>query len=489
MMKKFVYLAVFIMALTVVLLAYGKNPDAEIGKFTAEYLEYFKRPDYVLMRNMYYQESGIEAPRLQSLHKNILSRLGKPEEVKNGRIVGYDCDFNGNIYDVLHDVKFEKGKGIYGLKVLGKKNKFYMVGWYVDFENKDAMGTAGSGVKEMPVTSAVTSYPVMPYTELIFPQAEIPISHSPCIIQLDDGGLFAVWHGTSIWGSDAAIWGSMRPAGASRWKPPFIVHDTPGLADQNPVLYLGRDRPLRLFWATAKRENNPWLVFLLRKNQSKWCEVIMRTKASMDSGYTWEKAVDVSMPHGFLARTHLLRVGDKRVVFPVYSDLNASSAVIISEDDGLTWSGPRYILRFLGIQPTIIQRSDSSLFALMRSGLWPHKAWQAASFNIGRSWSNQRPSDLNNSGASLEMVKLRNGHVAAVFNDSKKDRSNLSLALSYDEGKTWPHIRVIEKKNGYCYPSIIQDSAGLIHVLYSWNEQNGIAHFVTDEEWIAGKKL
>lgn len=140
----------------------------------------------------------------------------------------------------------------------------------------------------------------------------------------------------------------------------------------------------------------------------------------------------------------------------------------------------------LGIQPTVIQRSDLSLFALMRSGAWPRRSWQAVSVDLGHSWKNHRISGIKNPGSSLEMVKLHSGHVALIFNNSKTERSNLSLALSCDDGKTWPYIRIIEDKPGHCYPSIIQDRFGLIHVIYSYNEQNSIAHFVTDEQWIKG---
>jgi predicted neuraminidase len=84
------------------------------------------------------------------------------------------------------------------------------------------------------------------------------------------------------------------------------------------------------------------------------------------------------------------------------------------------------------------------------------------------------------------MVKLKNGNVVMVFNNSKTSRSSLSLALSLDEGKTWPYVRDIENtpKRVYGYPSVLEDARGLIHVVYSYNNRDSIAHFVTDEKWI-----
>ena len=191
---------------------------------------------------------------------------------------------------------------------------------------------------------------------------------------------------------------------------------------------------------------------------------------------------------GFLPKNHLLRLKDGRIVLPLYTDWNTSSALLISKDGGLTWDGPRYILFLLGTQPSVIQLSDSSLFALMRTGTWPRRAWQAISSDGGMNWTGQKVSRVDNPGASLEMVKLKDGNIVLAYNDSKTSRTSLSLSISYDDGKTWTPGRVIDArpKNSNCYPSIIQDRDGHIHVVYAYDGRNSIAHFVTDEEWIAG---
>lgn len=316
-------------------------------------------------------------------------------------------------------------------------------------------------------------YPELPYKELIFSPALSLSSHAPSIIELPDGELFIAWHAPTPQGSDGAIWSSRKPLGAHGWTAPEIIYNTPGLSDKNPTLYLGQDKKLWLFWTLAK-------------SQAKFHADTVRVKVSKDLGHTWSDAYDLGTPTGFLTRTHPLRLHDGRVILPLYVDWSASSAVVVSRDDGLTWGRPRYVLFFFGTQPTVIQRSDSSLFTLMRSGMWPRRSWQAVSNNLGRNWKGHGISGVNNPGSSLDMVKLKSGRVALVFNNSKADRFNLSLALSYDEGRTWPHIKVIENKpdSSCSYPSIIQDRHGLIHVVYSYNNQNNIAHFVTDEEWI-----
>lgn len=337
-------------------------------------------------------------------------------------------------------------------------------------------GNVTSPILDSPVTiypRPLDAYPELPHKEFIIPPELSFSSHAPSIIELPDGELFTAWHAPSPRGSDGAIWSSRRPAGAHGWTVPSIIYDTPGLSDKNPTLYLSRDKVLRLFWTVAQK-------------QGRWHADTVRVKVSKDLGHTWSETYALGTPTGFLTRTHPVRLHDGSVILPLYVDWSASAAVVISRDDGLTWSRPRYILFFLGTQPTIIQRSDSSLFTLMRCGMWPRRSWQAVSNNLGRSWKDRRISGVKNPGSSLDMVKLHSGRVALVFNDSKTSRSNLSLALSEDDGRTWPYIKVIEDTpdSSCSYPSIIQDRYGLIHVVYSYNNQNNIAHFVTDEEWI-----
>lgn len=255
-----------------------------------------------------------------------------------------------------------------------------------------------------------------------------------------------------------------------------MIHATLGHSNKNPVLYLSQDGKLLLFWTDEKRL---W----------KWVVDTLQMKVSGDMGRTWTKARDAGIPAGYLPKNHLLRLTNGSLIFPLYMDWNTSAATAISKDDGMTWEKPRYMLFLFGIQPTVIQRSDSSLFALMRCGMPPRLAWQATSDNFGESWQDHRYSAVNNPGTALEMVKLRNGHVVLAFNNTKKGVCELNIALSLDEGKSWPYVRTIEFKSDEpnTYPSVIQDRHGLIHVLYAYRCRSSIAHFVTDEEWIKGR--
>ncbi|MFA6321370.1 MAG: sialidase family protein [Candidatus Omnitrophota bacterium] len=316
----------------------------------------------------------------------------------------------------------------------------------------------------------------LPYKEFIFKPGELLSSHAPAIVELPNGDLFTVWYAATRSSPKAVLWGSRKPIGSVKWSTPYIVHQASDSSTKNPVLFLDRNKKLWLIWAEEKR------VFKLVKDT-------IRVKTSMDFGNTWDMARNLGKLTWFLPKNRPICLKDGAIVLPIYTDLCTSSAVAISKDDGLTWQGPEYMFFLFGIQPTIIQRADSSLFALMRTGMWPRLAWQAISRDGGYHWGDWKLSDVKNPGTALEMLKLKNGHVVLVSNDAKKDRAGITIALSYDDGKTWPVRKMIQYEAGSVstYPSVLQDKNGLIHVVYSHVGRTTIAHFVTDEKWIEGK--
>ena len=71
-----------------------------------------------------------------------------------------------------------------------------------------------------------------------------------------------------------------------------------------------------------------------------------------------------------------------------------------------------------------------------------------------------------------------------VFNDTHIGRSPLNVALSADEGETWPFRKTLESgEEKYSYPQLTQTSDGLIHIVYT-NRKMTIKHAVFNEEWI-----
>jgi predicted neuraminidase len=318
--------------------------------------------------------------------------------------------------------------------------------------------------------------------------------HCSSIAECASGDLLVAFYAGSHEGQpDVAVVTVRKPAGATAWEPPVIVSDTPGKPEGNCTLFAHPAGRLFLFYGTHERrprEDDP--------SQERWMIRNQKLKVSTDDGHTWSDDIVISEHWGFLFRNKPIVLSNGDIIVGLEDALGRCSRFLISEDNGETWFYSEPVLGIPNEQPTLIQRKDGSLLALLRPrepqsiAESRRRIGRAESFDNGRTWVNVRWTDLPNHGAAFDMVKLRDGrppYVGLAFNNSEVDRSVLTLALSEDEGETWPHMRNLENPPGsYEYPAIIQDRAGLLHVTYSVGprtlNRDHIKHVCLSPEWI-----
>ena len=157
-----------------------------------------------------------------------------------------------------------------------------------------------------------------------------------------------------------------------------------------------------------------------------------------------------------------------------------------SSDGGKTWTrhGPIAIPgeHFGLIQPTLVELAPERLRAFMRSR--QGFIYVADSPDGGRTWSPARPTPLFNPNAGIDSVRLADGRVLIVYNDSKRQRTPLNVVTSSDGGESWSPFVVLEDTPGeYSYPAVIQATSGDVHITYTWKRKR-IRHAV-----IAGADL
>jgi len=88
--------------------------------------------------------------------------------------------------------------------------------------------------------------------------------HGSTIVELSNGDLLAAWFQGSgeRWADDVRIMGSRLKAGAAQWSEPFLMADTPGFPDINPILFMDAKSRLWLMWYTVIA--NQWETSLLK---------------------------------------------------------------------------------------------------------------------------------------------------------------------------------------------------------------------------------
>jgi predicted neuraminidase len=106
----------------------------------------------------------------------------------------------------------------------------------------------------------------------------------------------------------------------------------------------------------------------------------------------------------------------------------------------------------------------------------------AISTDGGKTWSEGADTEFPNPNAAIDLLKLKNGHLLFVYDDSPVDRTPLTVAISTDGGKTWPNRRVIATGDfDYAYPYAIQGKDGKIRLIYTSHARSQINVATFDE--------
>src|SRR5262249_52053135 len=123
----------------------------------------------------------------------------------------------------------------------------------------------------------------------------------------------------------------------------------------------------------------------------------------------------------------------------------------------------------------------------------------------GQTWSPLAATTLPNNNSGIDAVSLSDGRQLLVYNHSTLDqpdaghkgRGILNVAIRPDnkaggeESPNWEAALVVEKtaeNKQYSYPSVIQTSDGLVHIVYTW-ERKRIKHVVLDPAKLVTKPM
>ncbi len=301
----------------------------------------------------------------------------------------------------------------------------------------------------------------------IYENAPFPSSHASTLVETPEGIAAAWFGGTHERHPDVSIWFSYFRHGS--WTKPVEVAN--GIQANgkryplwNPVLFQMPGKELILFYKDGPAPNAWWGML----------------KRSTDGGKSWSAAERLPKDIYGPIKNKPELLADGTLLCPSSSEDNDWRIHMeFTKDGGRTWSRTEALndgVTTSAIQPSILKLPNGKLQLVCRSE--NDYVLQSTSSDNGRSWATLTPTTLLNPNSGIDAVTLQDGRHVIVYNNTKKGRSPLNVAISSD-GQTWKDIATLENEPGgeFSYPAVIQASDGKIHITYTWKRKK-IKHVI-----------
>ncbi|MBN2329779.1 MAG: exo-alpha-sialidase [Candidatus Omnitrophica bacterium] len=309
--------------------------------------------------------------------------------------------------------------------------------------------------------------------------------HPASITELDNGDLYIAYYGGSgEYAVDTAVYGSRLKAGETTWSFPRVIADTPDRSEGNPVVWQAPDGLV-------------WLFYVNRYGDT-WSTSRVKAKISKDGAQTWSDSFLLTFEEGTMVRGQPIVLNNADYLLPLYLEKGAdtertdpatSSFFLRYNPQDKTWKPTNLIHSPMGnLQAQAAQITGDYLVCYIRRGgdYEPTNdgyLLRAESRDGGYTWSDAVQTSFPNPNAAVDFIKLQNGHLLLVYNDSMNERTPLTAAVSTDHDKTYPYRRnIAEGDNTFAYPYAIQTRDGKIHVVYTTENRTVIMHAAFDEK-------
>jgi predicted neuraminidase len=321
-------------------------------------------------------------------------------------------------------------------------------------------------------------------TESINPEQGLPMVHVAALAQTPDGILHCVRYGGSAeCRPDVKIYLSQKEPG-SRWTQPVTIMTRaqaerdlgrPVQAIGNALLIADQDGTLRLLFVTIA--------------MGKWSGSQLNSCVSKDGGLSWSRAEHLTLSPFFnlseLVRNRPLPLQGGGWCVPIYQEFLGKFPELLWFGNDGSYRKSRIAGGCTTFQPSIVPLGESKAVALLRDYSDDRKIFRSLSSDGGASWSHPVPTTLPNPDSGLAGLPLAGGQILAAFNNSPKNRSDLSLSVTPDGGATWSRPLAVESEEGasFSYPYLLRTANGSIGMAYT-HKGREIRFITFNDAWL-----
>ncbi len=293
-------------------------------------------------------------------------------------------------------------------------------------------------------------------------------SVGPNIVRSESGRLFCLWttggpyepHSYNYWyicysDDNGSTW--TRAAIWDTWADQIIKGTKYGVIFESNI-NVTEDNELYMFYTI--REN-------LNGGQSPSClQGYVKISNIEQSPNTWVLSEPHVIGNGFFAKNTYRVLSDGTYMVCFQSDMDERYLLVYtSSDKGNTWN---YFSKVYAPQayaydePIVMEKNDGTLWMTLRTR--KQYMYQSISTDGGKNWSIAKKYFMPNTDTRFCIKELPNGDWVMVYNNSQSGRTNMTLALSKDEGKSW-HNKILLYSRYCSYPDIQIDEDEL-HVVF-----------------------
>ena len=308
--------------------------------------------------------------------------------------------------------------------------------------------------------------------------------HSPTLTELPHQRILCAWfQGPCEGGTEVVIQSSIYEK--KKWEKGKVLATTPQTRKDTGRYIRRVSNPMLM-----SRGQNIWLFYATTSLGLASSSLNMRT--SHDGGHTWSSAHRIiTSPffnHSTLVRAKGFFFHDGTIGLPVSHELATQYAFILKiQRNGKVVQIKSIPGSMNAIQPTCAWLTATQAVLFLRDKSSLHRVFRSTI--TGENMTKAEPLTVPNPNKSLATLALDKQRVILVFNPDPISRNNLVLGFSQDEGRTFRTLYTFEssKTDTYDYPSLIADSLGLIHLVYT-HEHKAIKHVVFNQAWLRDKQ-
>lgn len=322
----------------------------------------------------------------------------------------------------------------------------------------------------------------------------------PGIERASNGRLWSTWYTGDV--GEGAIGNYAMVATAAevgqKWSRPTVIQGPKGTRIGDPLPWIDPKGRLWIFYAqfTEKTATTP----------SMRATCAIRTDDPTKAVPQWSEPF-VVVEDGILFGKPLVRKEDGAWLAPFFVNGKPAwnegkdTGVVISTDEGASWKWlggtrvPENLRNFS--EATIAQRKDGSLFMVIRTTVG---LYESTSADGGKTWTDIIPMPGFEKGPATRacMLRLASGAFILVYHDAPPNKSGgfgrakMTVWLSDDEGRTWPHKLLLDERTRVSYPDAMQAPDGRIFITYDLGrymaqEKSILVSILREEDIRAGR--